>query len=86
MSQEILSEVSSEVISFQLEAKTPTQPRKPKNVTKSIESSYAKVTKLEARKHKTPFEAKNECIIPQKVSTISENTCLRLKQICDYLK
>ena len=53
------------------EAKAPKQPRKPKNVTRSIEASYAKLTKLEERKPKTPFGAKNECIIPQKVSTIS---------------
>ena len=52
--------------------KAPKPPRKPKNVAKSIESSYAKLTKLEEKKPKTPFEAKNECIIPQKVSTISE--------------
>ena len=67
------------------EAKAPKQPRKPKNVTRSIEASYAKLTKLEERKPKTPFEAKNECIIPQKVSTISLITRLRL-EITDFLK
>ena len=67
------------------EAKAPKQPRKPKNVTRSIEASYAKLTKLEKRKPKTPFEAKNECIIPQKVSTISLITRLRL-EVTDFLK
>ena len=67
------------------EAKAPKQPRKPKNVTRSIEASYAKLTKLEERKPKTPYEAKNECIIPQKVSTISLITRLRL-EITDFLK
>ena len=66
------------------EAKAPKQPRKPKNVTRSIEASYAKLTKLEERKPKTPFEVKNECIIPQKVSTISLITRLRL-EITDFL-
>ena len=68
------------------EAKAPKQPRKPKNVTRSIEATYAKLTKLEERKPKTPLEAKNECIIPQKVSTISEITRLRLEQITESLK
>ena len=58
--------------------KAPKPPRKPKNVARSIESSYAKLTKLEERKPKTPFEAKNECIIPQKVSTVSEKNVLLL--------
>ena len=66
-------------------AKAPKQPRKPKNVTRSIEASYAKLTKLEETKPKTPFEAKNECIIPQKVSTISLITRLGL-EITDFLK
>ena len=68
------------------EAEAPKQPRKPKNVTRSIEASYAKFTKLGERKPKIPLEAKNECKIPQKVSTISENTCLRLEQITEPLK
>ena len=56
--------------------KAPKPPRKPKNVARSIESSYAKLTKLEERKPKTSFEAENECVIPQKVSIISEkNRC-----------
>ena len=67
------------------EAKASKQPRKPKNVTRSIEASYAKMTELEGRKPKTPFEAKNECIIPQKVSTISLITRLRF-EITDFLK
>ena len=67
------------------EAKTPKQPRKPKNVTRGIEASYAKLTKLEERKPKTPFGAKNESIIPQKVSTISLITRLRF-EITDNLK
>ena len=60
------------------EAKTSKQSRKLKIVTRSIEASYTKLTKLE-KKLKTPFEAKNECIIPQKVSTISENNRLRFE-------
>ena len=67
------------------EAKAPKLPRKPKKVTRSIEASYANLTKLEERKPKTTFEAKNECIIPQKVSTISLITRLRL-EITDFLK
>ena len=67
------------------EAKASKQPRKPKNVTRSIEASYAKMTELEGRKPKTPFGAKNECIIPQKVSTISLITRLRF-EITDFLK
>ena len=67
------------------EAKAFKQPRKLKNVTRSNEASYAKLAKLEERKPKTPFEAKNECIIPQKVSTISLITRLRL-EITDFLK
>ena len=67
------------------EAKAPKQPRKPKNVTRCIEASYAKLTKLEERKPKTPFGAKNECIIPQKVSTISLFTRLRF-EITAFLK
>ena len=58
--------------------KAPKPPRKPKNVARSIESSYAKLTKLEERKPKTTFEAKNECVIPQKVSTISEKKTVLL--------
>ena len=54
--------------------KAPKPPLKPKNVAGSIESSYAKLTKLEERKPKTHFKAKNECVIPQKVSTISKKT------------
>ena len=57
------------------EAKAPVQPRKPKNVTRSIKASYSKLTELdeENRKHECKkLQAKNECIIPQKVSTISE--------------
>ena len=61
------------------EAKAPKQPRKPKKVFGSIEASYAKLNKLEERKPKTPLEAKNEYIIPQKVSTISANTRLRFE-------
>ena len=67
------------------EAKASKQPRKPKNVTRSIEASYVKMTELEGRKPKTPFGAKNECIIPQKVSTISLITRLRF-EITDFLK
>ena len=67
------------------EARAPLQPRKPKNVTRSIEVSYAKLTTLEEIKPKTPFEAKNECIIPQKVSTISLTTRLKF-EITDFLK
>ena len=67
------------------EAKAPKQPRKPKYVTRTIEASYANLTKLEERKPKTPFQAKNESIIPQKVSTISLITRLGL-EITDFLK
>ena len=67
------------------EAKSPKQPRKPKNVTRSNEASYAKLTKLEERKPKTHFGAKNEWIIPQKVSAISLITRLRF-EITDFLK
>ena len=67
------------------EAKAPKQPRKPKNVTRSIEASYAKLTKLEERKPKTSFGAKNECIIPQKLSTISSITRLRF-EVTEFLK
>ena len=67
------------------EAKAPKQPRKPKIITRSIEALYAKLTKLEERKPKKPFGAKNECIIPQKVSTISLITRLRF-DITDFLK
>ena len=67
------------------EAKAPKQPRKPKNITRSIEASYAKLTQLEERKLKTHFGAKNECIIPHKVITISLITRLRF-EITDFLK
>ena len=40
------------------EAKASKQSRKPKNVTRKIEASYATFSKLEERKPKTPFEAK----------------------------
>ena len=43
------------------------------------------MTKLEDRKLKTPFGDENECMIPQKVSTISLITRLSF-EITDVLK
>ena len=40
---------------------------------------------LEERKPKTPLGAKNDCVIPQKVSTISLITRLRF-ETTDFLK